>query len=63
MAVLRQELVDSFWKLKMREYVSKEMATRKEAREKVEKEKAEQEDGSKEDVGCHLVMRPGEVLI
>ncbi|KAF8543918.1 clustered mitochondria-domain-containing protein [Trichophaea hybrida] len=48
MAVLRQELVDSFWKLKMREYVSKEMATRKEAREKAEKEKVEKEGETKD---------------
>ena len=41
MPVLRQELVDSFWKLKMREYVSKEIASRKQAREKEPAESAE----------------------
>ncbi|KAI5816826.1 clustered mitochondria-domain-containing protein [Pyronema omphalodes] len=50
MAVLRQELVDSFWKQKMREFVSKEMQTRKEAREKAaaEAEAAKPKEEAKE---------------
>ncbi|KAI5804481.1 clustered mitochondria-domain-containing protein [Geopyxis carbonaria] len=46
MPVLRQELVESFWKLKMREYVSKEVDARRKAKaEAAEKEKEEKKEG------------------
>lgn len=41
MAVLRQELVENFWKLKMREYVTKEVQRRKEQKEAEAKEAEE----------------------
>jgi protein TIF31 len=37
MAVLRPELVEAFWKLKMREYVSSEFSKRRESKEEAEK--------------------------
>ncbi|TGZ79189.1 hypothetical protein EX30DRAFT_119932 [Ascodesmis nigricans] len=41
MAVLRQELVESFWKLKMREYVQKEVERRRKQKEQEDKEAEE----------------------
>jgi len=49
MAVLRQELVEAFWKLKMREYINAQVKARQEARYQAGKEKAGvQEGGTKE---------------
>jgi protein TIF31 len=48
MAVLRQELVEAFWKLKMREYIGGVVKQRQEARDKAEKEKAEKAEEKKE---------------
>ncbi|KAI5792436.1 clustered mitochondria-domain-containing protein [Peziza echinospora] len=47
MAVLRQELVEGFWKFKMREYIAAQMAERKQVKDEAEKKKAE-EDKQKE---------------
>lgn len=41
MAVLRQELVESFWKLKMREFVQKEVERRRKQKEQEDKEAEE----------------------
>ncbi|KAA8905744.1 clustered mitochondria-domain-containing protein [Sphaerosporella brunnea] len=51
MAVLRQELVEAFWKLKMREYISGVIKQRQEARKEAEKEKAEKAEGKQEAEG------------
>lgn len=65
MAVLRQELVDSFWKFKMREFVSKEIASRKQARGKAEQEAAESAESKQDQVILSLLPlnEPGRVVV
>ncbi|KAF8458391.1 clustered mitochondria-domain-containing protein [Terfezia claveryi] len=48
MAILRQELVEGFWKFKMREYVAGEMEKKRKAKEEETTKKAE-EDAAKPD--------------
>ncbi|KAL7271967.1 Intracellular distribution of mitochondria [Rhizina undulata] len=48
MAVLRPELVESFWKFKMREYVAGELEKRRKAKEEETAKEAPKEEGAKE---------------
>ncbi|KAF8466946.1 clustered mitochondria-domain-containing protein [Kalaharituber pfeilii] len=48
MAVLRQELVEGFWKYKMREYVAAEMEKKRKAREEEEAKKAENAEANED---------------